>query len=453
MGFDDAMRALLGDAYPAYEEAMCVPAVKGLRFNPLKGETVKLEALLPWQGQPVPWCPEGRILPANIRAGRYALHAAGAYYLQEPSAMAPAVQLKVQPGQRVLDLCAAPGGKSGQLAAALKGKGLLIANEPMMSRARVLAENLQRLGVENAIVTAEKPQALARRFPAYFDRILVDAPCSGEGMFRRNPDARQEWQEGSNAGCALRQSEILEAAYQMLKPGGALVYSTCTFSKIENEQVCQAFLDAHADMSLEELPLFPGWETGIDGIGMRLYPHRLQGEGQFFATFVKKGKGGEELHEPEKERAALHKPSRAMADFFAAAFPMRPLPERMIGWGRQCFALPQDAPPLDGLKIVLPGLQLGEDRERYFIPAHALALVTAPFTSAQGPLLNYAAEDAEILHYLRGETFAIPKELEGWHRIGVRGFSIGWIKAVQGRAQNHLPKGLRMTGEITWRYA
>lgn len=249
-GFILRMQSLLGEEYAAFSASFDRPLCTGLRLNPLKtGFTGDLSR---FSLSPVPWCPTGYVYDAASRPGLSPYHAAGLYYLQEPSAMAPAELLDPQPGERVLDLCAAPGGKSTQLAGKLQGRGLLVCNEINAKRAKILAGNIERLGIANALVLNEHPKKLETRFEGYFDKILVDAPCSGEGMFRKEEAAVTDWTEDTNAICANRQSEILTSAAKMLRPGGRLVYSTCTFSPVENEGVISDFCG--------EIPIFL-WKT------------------------------------------------------------------------------------------------------------------------------------------------------------------------------------------------
>jgi NOL1/NOP2/sun family putative RNA methylase len=287
--FLNNMQALLGDEYPAFLRALDAPAALALRLNPKRHGAE--EAAMPYIDTPVPWCREGRYLTpqGEDRPGNAIAHFAGAFYLQEASAMASAAALGAMPGERVLDLCAAPGGKSTQIAAALDGRGLLVSNDPEPSRAQSLAGNLERMGVSNAVVTCELPGRLADRWPERFDAILVDAPCSGEGMFRRNPASRDEWNPASPEGCARRQAEILDQAARMLRPGGRLVYSTCTFNDVENERSVRDFLARHPDFAPEDFEL-PGVGPSHSGM-LRLFPHRLRGDGHFVARLRRMGEG------------------------------------------------------------------------------------------------------------------------------------------------------------------
>jgi len=286
--FLDECREILKDEFPAFLRALALPPRRALRLNPQRNGAEQAAAPFLPDGAPrVPWEPLGRYLAADAKPGAGIAHAAGAFYLQDASAMAPVAALDPRPGERVLDLCAAPGGKSGQIAARLNGRGFLLSNEIEFSRARILLGNLERLGVTNAFVTSAPAEALARALPAFFDRVLVDAPCSGEGMFRRDPEAASQWNPDAPAGCAARQTAILNDAARMVRPGGKLVYSTCTFNRLENEGTVREFLRAHPDFEPDAFDL-PGVGASQDGC-LRLWPHRIEGEGHFLARFTRKG--------------------------------------------------------------------------------------------------------------------------------------------------------------------
>ena len=286
--FLDECREILKDEFPAFLRALALPPRRALRLNPQRNGAEQAAAPFLPDGAPrVPWEVLGRYLAADAKPGAGIAHAAGAFYLQDASAMAPVAALDPRPGERVLDLCAAPGGKSGQIAARLNGRGFLLSNEIEFSRARILLGNLERLGVTNAFVTSAPAEALARALPAFFDRVLVDAPCSGEGMFRRDPEAASQWNPDAPAGCATRQTAILNDAARMVRPGGKLVYSTCTFNRLENEGTVREFLRAHPDFEPDAFDL-PGVGASRDGC-LRLWPHRIEGEGHFLARFTRKG--------------------------------------------------------------------------------------------------------------------------------------------------------------------
>ena len=447
--FAEAMAAQLGDEAPAFFRALESPAALALRLNPRREPAEAASAI--WRESPVPWARNGWYLRQDgslPRPGASIAHAAGAFYLQEASAMAPVTALDVQPGDRVLDLCAAPGGKATQIAAALGDAGLLVSNEPQLSRARALAGNLERMGVPGAVVVSMPPRSLAQRWGARFSAVLVDAPCSGEGMFRREPAARAEWSAASPAGCARRQAEILDSAALLVRPGGRMVYSTCTFNALENEGVVTAFLERHPDFAPEDFAL-PGVGASEGGM-LRLYPHRVRGDGQFVAKLRRAGKAwAASPGDPPQRRGnrAGRDDPRPLMDALAQA--VCALPGFIEGWqlalqGDCLCALPPDIPPLEGVRALTAGLQLariGRNRVGGLTlaePAHALAMALPPACAFRAEALDDARAEA----YLRGEP--LPSEGEkGWTLALWRGMPLGWGKRTDGVLKNHLPKGLR----------
>lgn len=434
-GFLTRMRNLLDAQFDAFLASYERPRNTALRRNPRK--PAQLDALC---GEPVAWEPLGAYLREGVRPGLHPWHDAGVYYLQEPSAMAPARLLDAQPGERVLDLCAAPGGKSTQLAASMQGQGLLVCNEIHPKRARILSSNIERMGVSNALVLNEHPAKLEAHFPGYFDKILVDAPCSGEGMFRKEDAAISDWSEETVAMCAARQGEILRSAAVMLRPGGRLVYSTCTFSPQENEGVICAFLREHPDFSVEECraPCFapgrPDWvaqpAAGLEHT-FRLWPHLLRGEGHFAAVLRRQG-GAPRADVPLQRGGTLPRP----AEDFLREQDVH-LPGLPLAFGDTWFLASQELPSLHGLRVLRAGLELGELRRERFVPAHALAL----WLSASPQSVSYGANSPELAAYLRGET--LPGTQKGWVLFCVDGFSLGWSRGADGILKNHYPKALR----------
>lgn len=355
--------------------------------------------------------------------------------------MAPAALLDAQPGELVLDLCAAPGGKATQLAGAMAGEGLLVCNEIHPKRAQILSSNIERMGICNALVLNEHPARFAARFAGYFDKILVDAPCSGEGMFRKDPVAVQEWTPQSPAVCAARQLEILHSAAKMLRTGGRLVYSTCTFSPEENEGTVSAFLRAHPEFEIEKVdaPWFsPGrcdWVT--DGAPevertFRLWPHRLHGEGHYAAVLRKTGAqtpADVAVSRGEKEVAEL----RAFRSDAGVEIPEG----KLIFFGQSVYLAPQALPDLTGLRVLRAGLQLGQIKKDRFEPAHAWAL----WLLDAGRTVELHETQAQTARYLAGETIA--GDAKGWALVRVDGYSLGWVKGSAGQLKNHYPKALR----------
>jgi len=423
--FLERMKQQLGEEYPEYLNSLERPRAVALRFNPLKGNAPEL----PFVGRSIPWEPQGFYYDPEARPGLHPYHEAGVYYLQEASAMAPVYLLDPQPGERVLDLCAAPGGKTTQIAGRMGGKGFLLCNEWSPKRAKILSRNIERLGVANALVTNEHPERLADRLPGFFDRVLVDAPCSGEGMFRKEEAAVTDWSQETVEMCARRQAEILHSAAQMLKPGGRLVYSTCTFAPEEDEMAVAAFLEAHPEFEPEviEAPWFQPVENG----GHRLWPHKLLGEGHFAAVLRKVG--GEEGDVPTMAGEKLPKEWLSSAKELGIRLPEG----KAVSFGQNLFWAPEEMPDLRRLKVLRPGLELGEVKKGRFEPAHHLAL----WLDSCANTVSFGAESAEIREYMHGNV--LPGSQKGWCLIKAGDYSLGWAKGDGQTLKNHYPKGLR----------
>ena len=423
--FLERMRVQLGSEYEAFLESLLRPRAVALRFNPLRGEIPEL----PFVGEPVPWEPMGFYYDPEQRPGLHVYHEAGVYYLQEASAMAPVALLAPQPGERVCDLCAAPGGKSTQIAGYLRGQGLLWCNEINSKRAKILSRNIERLGIANAVVTNEAPAALSRRLGEFFDRVLVDAPCSGEGMFRKEEAAVTDWSPEAVDMCARRQAEILDCAAKLLRPGGRLVYSTCTFSPQEDEEAVLEFLKRHPEFYPE--PVEAPWFQESGAAMYRLWPHKLLGEGHFAAVLRKMGQ-----EEPEEASVSGEKLPKQW-ESFAKTLGIR-LPEgKAVSFGETLYWSPVSMPDIKGLRVLRPGLELGSVKKDRFEPSHALALWLAE-CSCQ---LELAPEGSEMAAYLHGEV--LPCKEKGWCLVKAGGFSIGWGKGDGVQLKNHYPKGLR----------
>ena len=517
--FLERMRGILGEEYGAFLESYGIGHVQGLRLNPGKvgadgrsaaerfGADVERavcrvedsgdaaeeagEGLVRDVGfahlSAVPWAEDGYYYEAPDQPGKHPFHEAGVYYIQEPSAMAPVGLLNVGPGERVLDLCAAPGGKSVQIAGKLGGSGLLVCNEIHPARAKILSENIERMGIGNACVLNETPERLAEAFPGYFDRVLVDAPCSGEGMFRKSEAARDEWSPGNVRLCAERQDGILDCAAGMLRSGGRLVYSTCTFAPEEDEGSVSRFLRRHGEFRIlpaekERLGLegcdgmpdvleealeqrdchgLAGSPEAVDrGSGLenalRLWPHRIRGEGHFAAVLEKDGILTEDCR---KNNQKITTNGNLPEEFLCFCARYLRLPEdvpdvcsglgqavglggrlRLMGFGDNLYLAPADMPSLKGLKVLRSGLHLGELKKNRFEPSHALALALRPACAAH--VWNLDSSGAEIAGYLRGQTFPAEGE-KGWYLICADGFGTGWGKLAGGIMKNHYPRGLR----------
>lgn len=454
--FLEKMKALMGSEFDAFCESLSGERVQGLRVNTLKGGAERLLRCLPIPLRPVPWCDTGFYFDGGDRPGKHPLHEAGAYYIQEPSAMVAAELSGAKPGERILDLCAAPGGKSTHLACLIGDDGLLVCNEIVPDRALILARNIERMGIRSAVVTNESPQRLAERFPCFFDRILVDAPCSGEGMFRKNELAGGEWSPAAVEMCAARQADILDCACSMLRPGGTLVYSTCTFSPEENERNVASLLERRGELRIEELPNLPGFSRGrpewANGDGrmksaVRLFPHIAGGEGHFLAKFKRVFEesdfsppfGGTKKSSRAKNGQTDLADARKVWESFRAET-LRIVPNgRPVLFGERLFLVPEDMPSLDGLKVVRPGLELGSVKKGRFEPAHALAMALRT-EECSNP---FALDEETAERYLRGETLSADGIGKGWRPVLLFGYSLGWSKQVGDTLKNHCPKGLR----------
>ena len=423
--FLERMKKQLGPQYPAYLDSLERPRAVAMRFNPLKGEPVQL----PFVQQPVPWEPMGYYYDPDSRPGLHPYHEAGVYYLQEASAMAPVVLLDPQPGERICDLCAAPGGKSTQIAGRLMGQGFLLCNEINPKRAKILSRNVERLGIANGLVTNEHPAVLAERFDGFFDRVLIDAPCSGEGMFRKEEAAITDWSVETVEMCANRQREILHSGARLVRPGGRLVYSTCTFAPEENEETLEAFLAEHPDFEPEEVSA-PWFSAGENG-SFRLWPHLLKGEGHFAAVLRRKGDVA-----ATQITTNADKLPRERLDF-AKEMQLQLPAGRPVLFGQSLYWAPEQMPDIARLKVLRPGLELGIVKKGRFEPAHALALWLKTCKNT----VAYPAESLEMAAYLHGDV--VPCGKKGWCLVCVDEYSIGWGKGDGTVLKNHYPKGLR----------
>lgn len=477
------MSDLLGSESSRLMEALALEPSVGLRLNGLRlpSQEAQRDAVtaLPWRLESVPWCPTGFFVSAGEgaqRPGTHPWHHAGVYYLQDPAAMAVAEALAPRPGERVLDLAAAPGGKTTQLAALLAGTGIVVCNDTHPARARTLLGNVERCGIENAVVCHGEIERLARALPAWFDRVLLDAPCSGEGMFRKSEAARAAWSPRTVAACAARQTSLIAVAAACVRPGGTLAYSTCTFSREENEDVIGSFLERHPSFSLQEVRL-PGVSPGLAGArgAARIWPHLAPGEGHFVAVLrrdesdesapsaaASPGRLGPSSRRSErergrhtaraaprgKERAPLARPSsellRAWREHLAASASGAAAVDEddLVAHGDRLMLAPRGAPQLPGVHVLRLGLALGElrrdGRTAGFVPAHAAAMAAR----ATWPGEDLELGDPRIERYLAGEEFDAGGD-DGWIVVRAGGFPLGWGRRRGGSVRSMLPTGLR----------
>lgn len=471
--FEKKMKAFLGNEWDDFLYSYDNNRFQALRFNTLKVQSPEermriLKVLGISSDKRVSWADEAYYFDENVRPGKHPYHEMGLYYIQEPSAMSAAALLAPKPGMRVLDLCAAPGGKSTQLATYLGDRGLLVSNEINTQRSRILSQNIERMGIKNAIVTNEDSFVLASHFPGFFNAIQVDAPCSGEGMFRKLPEAIEQWSMENVAICATRQKEILDNAAVMLKPGGVIVYSTCTFSKEENEDVIEYFLERHPDFTLEEME--------------RFWPHKVDGEGHFVAKLVRRGSVNElgadydvcedscnkvedtglkvdrktKKNKNSKNRKNETKPALTKENMkLLSEFLDETISEDVAAWiknsrlvmfGEQLYRLPDMEVDIKGLKVQRAGLHIGEFKKQRFEPSHSLALALK-LNDAKN-LVKLTCDNPQTIGFFNGQSVVLSDEQtaeckKGWALVCVDGYTAGWGKVNGTQVKNHYPKGLR----------
>ena len=450
----EKMRELLDHSnYEEYISSFDMPKVQGLRVNNLKLSGREFEQLSPFSLEPVPWTENGYYYREEEKPARDPYYYAGLYYLQEPTAMTPAALLPVQPGDRVLDLCAAPGGKSTELAAKLKGEGLLFSNDISNSRAKALLKNLELFGAGPICVTSESPEKLAEYLPEFFDKILVDAPCSGEGMFRKDSGLIKDWLEHGPDYYAPIQKNIVSQAVKMLRPGGLLLYSTCTFAKQEDEKVIQWILENNPSMELMKLPDFHGFARGFEMEEcIRLFPHKIKGEGHFLGLMRKKDLGdGEKIQGniQENRRKQIKMPEEA--EKFLKEIKSSDGKERLFSDQSRLYIkedslyfLPKDFPYHARLRYLRTGLLLGQIKKNRFEPSQALAMFLKKCNYPR--TISFSREDERVIRYLKGETIILKdteKLAEGWCLVCAEGFPLGWAKGNKGVLKNKYYPGWR----------
>lgn len=475
--FEKKMKSFLGNEWEEFLYSYDNNRFQALRFNTLKvGKNKSVEEEIAGimdklcipMDKKVTWANDAYYYDEEKRPGKHPYHEMGLYYIQEPSAMSAAALLAPKPGMRVLDLCAAPGGKSTQLATYLGDSGLLVSNEINTQRSRILSQNIERMGIKNAIVTNEDSFVLASHFPSFFNAIQVDAPCSGEGMFRKLPEAVEQWSTENVAICAARQKEILDNAAVMLKPGGVIVYSTCTFSREENEDVIEHFLESHSDFTLEEME--------------RFWPHKVDGEGHFVAKLVRRGSVNEfdadyevceencnkvedtglkadrktKKNKNNKNRKNETKPALTKENMkLLSEFLDETVSEDMAAWiknarlvmfGEQLYRLPDMEVDIKGLKVQRAGLHIGEFKKQRFEPSHSLALALKQ-SDAQN-VVKLTCDDPQTTGFFNGQSVMLSDGQaaeckKGWALVCVDGYPAGWGKVNGAQVKNHYPKGLR----------
>lgn len=457
--FEQEMRSLLGTEFEAYKKTYEQPVRQGLRFNPYKLTKSLWEEIMPFGKQEIPWVENGYYVnPKEVEENpaRHSYYFAGLYYLQEPSAMTPASRLEIQPYDKVLDLCAAPGGKATELVGRLQGKGILLANDLSNSRAKALLKNLELTGAPNFYVTSEEPAKLVKHFPEFFDKILIDAPCSGEGMFHKEPKMVEYWLEKSPDYYARIQKELIIQGAQMLKPGGKMLYSTCTFSKKENEETIAYLLEQCDDMEVLTPLGYEGFSEGFPLEGksqeiceqlkkcVRIFPHKMGGEGHFLALIQKKERH-REIKDVKKVVAQKEDKFDACVEEFLKLVSFDFSSGRLKKEKDKLYFLPENV-KMPKLRYLRTGLYLGEIKKNRFEPSQAFAMALSPKTFRSCVMLS--SKDIRTIKYLKGETIDVsdlkPDQEKGWQLVCVDGFSLGFGKLNRGILKNKYYAGWRM---------
>jgi len=423
--FLDEMKEILNEEYDDFIKSYDEPKTTGLRVNTLKISKEDLLNLNLYNLDQIPWAKEGFYYNEEVdRPGKSPLHEAGAYYLQEPSAMSVVPKLDVQEGEKILDMCAAPGGKSTYILSKLNNTGLLVSNEINPTRIRALGENLERFGAKNCIITNTDSNNLRKVFTGYFDKIVIDAPCSGQGMFRKDEVAITDWSYAKVLECQSIQREIIRDGYEMLTNGGTLVYSTCTFAKEENEDVINEFISEYPNAKLIMME--------------RLWPHKVKGEGHFVAKIQKL-----EEEDCSVKQIKVKRIDKEIKDYkdFEKKFLNISLENKFEIRGENLYLLPEESPDTKKIKLLRYGLHVGTLKKNRFEPSHALShylkIEDAKYIE------NLKVNDEQILQYLRGNTINTGNS-RGWVLVCVEGIPIGWGKESNGVLKNHYPKGLRI---------
>ena len=457
--FLDRMKEMLQDDHEAFLEAYDQPRTYGLRVNTAKISCEEFERIVPFEVKKIPWISNGYFYSEDIRPSHCPLYQAGLYYLQEPSAMTPASRIPIQPGEYVLDMCAAPGGKATAVGSALKGKGLLVANDISTTRARALLRNLELFGIPNLFVANEKPEKMVKNFPEFFHKIILDAPCSGEGMFRKEEALAKDWTPQKSEELSQIQKQLCLNAADMLQPGGQMLYSTCTFAPLEDEQVISWLLKERPELSLVSMENYEGFSTGKPAWGdgnpqlekcVRIFPHKMQGEGHFLALLQKEGMAGPSAGASKGGHLAAD--VRKYMEAFFEEIGLKTLGGQPFDWNRvevradKVYYLPAVSCNFRGLTFIRNGLYLGDLKKNRFEPSQPLAL--AFWKDEAEAVISLSVNDSRLERYLKGETLIVEPEeavhAKGWHLLCVEGYPLGFGKLVNGTLKNKYPAGWRV---------
>lgn len=441
--FYNKMKNLLGEETEDFFKSLDIELQKGIRYNKLKINKEDFLKITPFAMEQVPWCNEGFYLSLQEeRPSKHPYYYAGLYYLQEPSAMLPVEALGIKPGDKVLDISAAPGGKSTQITAKLQNEGILVTNDINPKRAIALQKNISLFGVKNSIVFNQKPEALENIFTEYFNKILVDAPCSGEGLIKKD----MKNYEADNEKYVVMQKGILSSVQKMLKEGGELVYSTCTFSPEENEGIIDWFINTYNEFEVVEIDIDglskgrPEWVNGDGSLAKvrRAWPHKLKGEGHFIAK-LRKNCGNFKVYNTSFNINS--KDIEAYIDFADNHNLDASYKSNIHNYNGELYLLPNNIINLKNIKAMSIGLNLGEIKNNRFSPSQELSL--ALDKNSFNNITNLSSDDIRVIKYLKGETIEVDSE-NGWSLICVDGYSLGWGKVASGVLKNYYKKQWRM---------
>ena len=453
IAFTDKMKELLGNEFEDYIKCYEEKRLYGLRVNTKKISVEEFKKICPFEITPIPWIENGFYYDGeHVQAAKHPYYFAGLYYLQEPSAMTPANRLPVEPGDKVLDVCAAPGGKATELGAKLQGEGVLIANDISNSRAKGLLKNIEVFGIGNVLVLSEEPGKLEEYFPEYFDKILIDAPCSGEGMFRKDKKMVKAWEEHGPEFFAKIQRSIVTQAARMLKPGGMILYSTCTFDPEENEGTIEYLMSQYPEFIIKEIRPYEGFACGKPEVTeskledfkktVRIWPHKMHGEGHYVALLQKGEPAVYKENVVSKNR--IKKVPEEILEFFADI-------DWEMDWSRlelyseKVYYMPEGIPNVKGIRFLRTGLYLGDLKKNRFEPSQSLAMCLKK--EEYKNTINLFSSDERVIKYLKGETIDVDDivslKAKGWQLVLVDGYPLGWGKLANGTLKNKYLPGWR----------
>lgn len=453
VAFTEKMKKILGNEYDDYIKCYEEKRFYGLRVNTKKISVEEFRNICPFEITPIPWIENGFYYDGEqVQAAKHPYYFAGLYYLQEPSAMTPANRLPIEPGDKVLDVCAAPGGKATELGAKLQGEGVLVANDISNSRAKGLLKNIEVFGIGNVLVLSEEPGKLEEYFPEYFDKILIDAPCSGEGMFRKDKKMVKAWEEHGPSVFAKIQRSIVTQAARMLKPGGMLLYSTCTFDPEENEGTIEYLMQQYPEFIIKDICPYEGFACGKPEVTesksedftktVRIWPHKIHGEGHYVAL-LQKGEPISTKSSPMNKNKVKKVPEEILDFFKDIAW--------KIDWSRleiyseKVYYMPEGIPNVKGIRFLRTGLYLGDLKKNRFEPSQSLAMCLKK--EEYKNTVDLSSEDERVIKYLKGETIDIDDlvsgKAKGWQLVLVDGYPLGWGKLANGTLKNKYLPGWR----------